>query len=543
MAQDYMEMVPKMIWASIGLLASLSLSSGMMIASKGSTGIYTPPPPGSRDSPIPPEDIQRSFGLPNSNQFPAYDNYPMSKGGTPQNRGGAPMSFADFQLPPVPPPSDIYSLTKSSGSSRTLTGVNDTQGSPSADSPDLAYCNMILEAPIPPTADQVPWFCTCTLCKGGTKGPKGDKGDRGLTGPPGSPGRRGVTGYQGPPGFTGRQGVKGEKGDEGAKGQQGPVGLLGLKGERGTKGDKGDMGADGKRGDQGPQGEPGQCPASCQATSGPPGVAGLPGIVGPRGLPGTAGISGPAGQKGDPGADGAPGKPGLNGQKGDQGDQGLCNCKDGEKGAEGIQGPLGMKGDQGDVGPTGLAGVDGQKGDKGDEGIIGPPGPCSPAIQSAFSARLENIYPVPDLPIPFTGVMYNLQFHFDPDRGVYKAPVNGTYVFSYHLVVFTKVLKVGLFHNFLPIVKSTEMVNLGLAAQQVILHLNMGDEVWLQVKDTANNGMFTSSESSSTFSGFLLYPDSCDEPFSRDMILPLKGVYSWGELPDAPTPTPETVGP
>lgn len=46
---------------------------------------------------------------------------------------------------------------------------------------DSTYCDMLLNAPVPPTADQVPWFCICTSCKG-TPGPKGDRGDRGLPG-------------------------------------------------------------------------------------------------------------------------------------------------------------------------------------------------------------------------------------------------------------------------------------------------------------------------------------------------------------------------
>ncbi|XP_072525528.1 uncharacterized protein [Salminus brasiliensis] len=527
--------VPKLKWAFMGLLASLALSSGMMIGERGNAGIFTPPPPGSPDSPIPPEEILKSFEPyppQNDSRLPEHNNHPMAQGGTPQIRGGALMPIDDYQMLPMSMPSDYPQLPKGSPYQRTVPGLNDTQGSP--DSPDLTYCNMILEAPIPPTADQVPWFCTCALCKGGSKGPKGDKGERGLPGQPGSPGRRGLTGPQGLPGFTGHQGIKGQKGDEGAKGDQGPMGFMGRKGEHGLKGDKGDMGMDGRPGNQGPQGEPGQCPASCQSTQGPPGETGLPGIVGPRGLPGVAGISGTKGQKGDTGEAGKPGVPGLDGHKGDQGEQGACHCKDGDKGAAGIQGPSGLKGEKGEVGPHGLAGVDGLKGEKGDEGMKGPPGPCSPAIQSGFSARLGDIYPLPDMPVPFTSVIYNMQFHFNPTTGVYKAPVNGTYVFSYHLVVFSKALKVGMFHNFQPVVKSTELINLGTASQEVVLHLNMGDEVWLQVKDVNSNGMYANSESTSTFSGFLLYPDSCDVPLSRDIPTDLHGIYSWGEL-DAPT--------
>lgn len=47
--------------------------------------------------------------------------------------------------------------------------------------PDMSYCQMILEAPVPPTADQVPWYCICSACSG-QKSQKGEKGDRGLPG-------------------------------------------------------------------------------------------------------------------------------------------------------------------------------------------------------------------------------------------------------------------------------------------------------------------------------------------------------------------------
>lgn len=293
---------------------------------------------------------------------------------------------------------------------------------------------------------------------------------------------------------------------------------------------------EGMPGDQGPPGPPGDCPASCGSVNGPPGEVGLPGAVGPRGLPGGSGENGVKGEKGDKGELGIPGVPGLNGLKGDQGKQGVCNCTDGAKGENGITGPSGPMGEKGNVGSQGPEGLRGSKGEKGELGVTGLPGPCSPAIQSGFSARLANSNPSPDRPVPFSLVIYNEQFHYDPSMGVYRAPVNGTYSFSYNLCVFNKVLKVGLFHNFVPVVKSTGPINLGMVSQEVVLHLNMGDEVWIQVKDTSSNGMCVNSESSSTFSGFLIYPDSCDVPFSRDMPARMIGTYRWDELEEPVNP-------
>uniref|UniRef100_A0A672R4G5 Complement C1q tumor necrosis factor-related protein 7-like n=1 Tax=Sinocyclocheilus grahami TaxID=75366 RepID=A0A672R4G5_SINGR len=383
---------------------------------------------------------------------------------------------------------------------------NFTQGQTGFAEPDLSYCQMLLEAPVPPTADQVPWFCICSTCSG-NRGQKGDRGDRGLPGVPGSPGPRGLTGFPGRPGFTGRPGIKvksgnnvihtptGEKGDTGDKGDIGHPGVSGSTGDRGFKGEKGDRGLDGPTGEQGPNGEDGQCPETCEPIPGPAGEPGLPGPAGARGLPGLNGDHGPKGMKGDPGVVGESGVPGVPGEKGDQGPQGLCNCQDGAPGAQGQTGP---KGDQGEMGMTGI------------------PGPCSPTVQSAFSAALLTSNPTPSRPVPFKRVIYNLNLHYNPDNGVYTAPVNGTYVFSYHLQVSTRMLKVGLFHNFEATVRTTTSVEMNTASQQVVMSLNQGDWVWVQVKDITSNGMFTGSEASSTFSGFLLYPDRCDDMFGRD---------------------------
>lgn len=267
---------------------------------------------------------------------------------------------------------------------------------------------------------------------------------------------------------------------------------------------------EGPAGSMGPQGEMGICPASCQSVEGPPGPQGSTGPAGTRGLPGVQGSKGTKGSMGVKGDMGRPGDPGTDGLKGEQGEQGECNCSDGEDGREGRPGDKGSKGDKGSTGAEGVQGTTGAKGSMGDLGPMGPPGPCSPAIQSAFAARINQSFPDENKPVPFPEVITNRQGHFDPARGIYTAPVNGTYVFSFHLAVSNRPLKVGIYINLYPQVRMTEGGDMSTTSQTTIFHLSAGDRVWLQVKDPLNNGMYTDKESHSTFSGFLMHPDSCD---------------------------------
>lgn len=584
--------------ALLGFLSLLDVSSGMI---PRLPDYPSPPPVGSPERPVPPEDygmgsgtyspprdlVPRARGLMPPHGFPLpsdgypmpyegghmpMDPYPMESSGFPTPYEGYPMSPDSSQpapmddgqmwgtwkgqakqsggypmpmepmpvgpmpMDPMPAPPPEWNGTKE-GRALNLTLHDDSLV------PDTSYCEMLLESPVHTPMTEVPWFCMCTLCKGKGNGAghKGERGDRGLPGPPGSPGRRGLTGFRGRPGFIGRQGLKGQKGDEGMKGEKGATGFIGSKGSRGFKGNKGEQGDDGTPGVQGPQGEVGVCPASCDSLPGPPGEPGLPGVAGARGVPGVPGPQGSAGLKGDMGVRGLPGVPGPEGQKGDPGERAECTCKDGEKGAKGSPGPMGSAGEKGTTGSPGSMGMNGEKGDRGDAGFAGPPGPCMPAIQSAFTVALSRSYPPPDEPVIFSTILHNVPGNYDPLSGIFAAPVNGTYVFSYHLEVLGKVLAVGLFHNFMPIVKTLEPTDLGTASQQVILHLRKGDWVWLQVKDEMTNGMYSSSECSSTFSGFLLYPDSCDPPLYREFVMPPQGTFSWGELPFSnTTQTPET---
>nr|XP_061811893.1 otolin-1-like [Nerophis lumbriciformis] len=308
--------------------------------------------------------------------------------------------------------------------------------------------------------------------------------------------------------------MDGQKGDEGVRGRQGDRGFVGAKGDRGFKGEKGEPGFEGLPGEPGPKGDDGVCPEVCDA---PPGDPGPPGAAGPRGPPGAAGPPGSRGLKGDAGA---PGLPGGAGPKGETGPQGECDCADGAKGDRGQTGPPGQRGEPGDKGEPGYA------------GFPGLPGPCVPSVRSAFAAGLASSYPPPRMPVAFAEVLYNVQGSYDPATGIYAAPANGTYVFSYHLSVRGRVLKVGFFRNFRSVVKTTHPDASGTATHSLVLHLVRGDRVWLLVKDELSNGMYAGGEEASTFSGFLLYPDDCNLAFLRgpapEPVPPPSG-YSWGD--------------
>lgn len=296
---------------------------------------------------------------------------------------------------------------------------------------------------------------------------------------------------------------------------------------------------EGPAGSEGPKGDTGTCPASCESVPGEKGHQGPPGPVGGRGLPGVKGSMGPKGMLGDKGHMGRPGDTGTNGMKGDQGEQGVCECTDGADGADGSHGDKGTKGDKGDIGMKGELGNMGLKGDEGMMGHMGVPGPCSPAIQSAFSACINQSYPAPNWPVSFPKVLTNQQGHFNADMGIYTAPINGTYLFTFNLAVALKPLTAGLFKDHYPKVIVTALTDQSTTSQTIVLHLSMGSMVWLQVKNNYTNGMYTSYESSSTFSGYLVHPDSCEMPLGRHFMSPeptMPGSYHWDTATTIPPP-------
>ncbi|KAK7945664.1 hypothetical protein WMY93_001392 [Mugilogobius chulae] len=331
-------------------------------------------------------------------------------------------------------------------------------------------------------------FCECCPPE---KGPVGPKGDPGLPGPPGEPGHlvnlhtfiklfllhkfvphlilfclvgipgekgeAGLTGLPGPEGLPGANGLNGDIGDPGPKGEKGERGTIGLKGDPGERGDPGLNGTKGLTGQDGPMG--------------PPGLTGAKGLKGDQGPKGEC-LLGDKGPKGDVGAPGPPGA----------------------RGEVGLNGTEGLKGDKGDPGPPGPKGDVGARGPPGSPGGRGMPGLRGRGESKVVGLFPSRSFPPPGLPVKFDKVFYNGRATGTQPSASLMSPTLGS-TFS---------------HTTLQ--SETDLFELPWWST-----LSQGDQVWLEtLRDW--NGVYSSSEDDSTFSGFLLYPDSKDKPIALENL-------------------------
>ncbi|XP_053574567.1 complement C1q tumor necrosis factor-related protein 2 [Bombina bombina] len=244
-------------------------------------------------------------------------------------------------------------------------------------------------------------------------------------------------------------------------------------------------------------------------------VCSVPGPPGPPGIPGHPGSTGTIGRMGFPGKDGKDGKDGDKGGQGDEGTPGRVGNAGkpgvkGKQGAIGRAGPRGPKGIRGDQGKAGVAGKQGPKGKKGDTGM---PGPCrcgSRKAKSAFSVAVTKSYPKERLPIKFDKVLMNEGGHYNVSSGKYVCRIPGIYYFTYDITLANKHLAIGLVHNGHYRIKTFD-ANTGnhdVASGSTILPLKLGDEVWLQIFYSEQNGLFYDPYwTDSLFTGFLIYPE------------------------------------
>ncbi|XP_030900809.1 caprin-2 isoform X6 [Melopsittacus undulatus] len=135
----------------------------------------------------------------------------------------------------------------------------------------------------------------------------------------------------------------------------------------------------------------------------------------------------------------------------------------------------------------------------------------SSQMRVAFSAaRTSNLAPgTLDQPIVFDLLLNNLGETFDIQLGRFNCPVNGTYVFIFHMLKLA--VNVPLYVN---LMKNEEVLvsayaNDGApdhetASNHAVLQLFQGDQIWLRLHRGA---IYGSSWKYSTFSGYLLYQD------------------------------------
>lgn len=344
-----------------------------------------------------------------------------------------------------------------------------------------AYCQMLLQVPIPP--EQIPWFCLCTHCQG-NQGPKGERGERGL---PGTQRHSAVSlvclnkeedlssprsswksckkrrdRLYGPSRVCGQ--TWGQRSDTfrypllpSAKVQTLCLSAV-LQDRKETRVPKVNrdqlVSLDPKRTDALKVGKVLQVLEMVlvqgflfllltfcgpEEDKGEQGLEGRPGHPGPKGddgvgpdacesscgPPGQPGLPGPAGPRGLPGVLGPTGPKGHMGDLGPPGLPGLVGDK-GEQGpigdcncTDGVNVTLGQKEQKGEKGGQGPVGMTGEGGPQSEAGAGGTAGPPGPCMASIQSAFAAGL--TSSYPPPNVPVVSNSQQRYDPSCGTYTA--------------------------------------------------------------------------------------------------------------------------
>ncbi|CAM9709039.1 unnamed protein product [Lampetra planeri] len=201
------------------------------------------------------------------------------------------------------------------------------------------------------------------------------------------------------------------------------------------------------------------------------------------------------------------------------------------KPSPGVPGPPGPAGPHGPIGPAGPAGPRGHPGAQGQQGLKGEAGPPGPEGQLggwgalsgpvAFSAAVRDHQPENTV-IKFGLVLVNDGDHYNPNTGIFTAPVSGRYLVTSVLVpeknnhVFAILSRSN--HSLLYVDSSgprpeeiektlqakpmAEEASLGQAVISVILPLAAGDTLCMELVE---GQVHASEDPYSTFSAALLY--------------------------------------
>ncbi|XP_005532868.1 PREDICTED: complement C1q-like protein 4 [Pseudopodoces humilis] len=183
----------------------------------------------------------------------------------------------------------------------------------------------------------------------------------------------------------------------------------------------------------------------------------------------------------------------------------------------GARGEPGRKGRAGLRGPPGPPGPRGPPGEPGRPGPPGPPGPgpggyipsfYSPKI--AFYAGLRKPHEGYEV-LRFDDVVTNVGNYYEPSSGKFTCPLPGIYFFTYHVLMrggdgtsmWADLMKNGQVRA--SAIAQDADQNYDYASNSVILHLDVGDEVFVKLDGGKVHGGNTNKYS--TFSGFIIYPD------------------------------------
>lgn len=180
---------------------------------------------------------------------------------------------------------------------------------------------------------------------------------------------------------------------------------------------------------------------------------------------------------------------GHNGEKGQRG-------RKGQKGECGMPGPSGPQGDSGPLGPPGQKGTQGLKGDKGDR-----------PVKIAFTvSRSEPLGPVMQkTPVTYDKVHTNVGGSFDVYSSHFICKVNGTYLFTVHVLGAENRTAYGwimLNSDHQMAFHGDAQARHGTGSNTIILHLVLEDHVWVQLNE--NSSLLNHF---SSFSGFILFQD------------------------------------
>ncbi|XP_048856437.1 complement C1q-like protein 4 [Brienomyrus brachyistius] len=177
------------------------------------------------------------------------------------------------------------------------------------------------------------------------------------------------------------------------------------------------------------------------------------------------------------------------------------------------------RGKSGFRGNPGLPGPPGPRGPPGEPGKPGPPGPPGPgpggyvssySPKIAFYAGLRKQHEGSEV-LKFDDVVTNVGNYYEPSTGKFTCPLPGIYYFTYHVLMrggdgtsmWADLKKNGQVRA--SAIAQDADQNYDYASNSVILHLDVGDEVFVQLDGGKVHGGNTNKYS--TFSGFLIYAD------------------------------------